>query len=179
MKMSLTEYKTTTAKIQEGKTMKLKRSHLIHFVDAGMAKGSPEWFKIGKDVEDMSIDMGVDTETKKNILDETTIVDNGYEPTVAVDTYYADTNDAIYDPLVNIAMNRETGDACKSKVLEVLIEDTEATSHRAWIEDAVIKPTSYGGAQGGVQIPFTIGFDGNRKEGTVTIADGVPTFVAN
>lgn len=159
--------------------MKLKRSHLVHFVDASMSAGSKEWYKIGKDVEDMSIDLGVDTETKKNILDETTIVDNGYEPTVEVDTYYADTNDAIYDPLVNIAMNRETGDACKSKVLEVLIEDTDATKHRAWMEDCVIKPTSYGGPQGGVAIPFQIGFDGNRVEGTVEFADGVPTFTPN
>lgn len=159
--------------------MKLKRSHLIHFVDATMNSGTPDWYKIGKDVEDMSVDLGVDTETKKNILDETTTVDNGYEPSLEVDTYYADTNDTIYDPLVNIAMNRETGDACKSKVLEVLIEDTDATSHRAWLEDAVIKPTSYGGAQGGVIIPFKVGFDGNRIEGTVTMSGGVPTFTPN
>lgn len=159
--------------------MKLKRSHLIHFVDASMGVGSAEWYKVGKDVEDMSVDLGVNIETKKNILDETTIVDNGYEPSLEVDTYYADTSDSIYDPLVDIAMNRETGDACKTKVLEVLIEDTEASSHKAWIEDAVLKPTQYGGSQGGVVIPFQIGFNGNRKEGTVTIADGVPTFTAN
>ena len=159
--------------------MKLKRSHLIHFVDAGMAKGTPSWYKIGKDVEDMSVDLGVDTEIRKNILDETTTVDNGYEPSLEVDTYYADTNDGIYDPLKNIAMNRETGDACKTKVLEVLVEDTEATSHEAWMEDAILKPTSYGGSQGGVIIPFNIGFDGNRKHGHVTFGDdGTPTFVA-
>lgn len=159
--------------------MKLKRSHLVHFVDAGMAKGTADWYKIGKDVEDMSIDLGVDTETKKNILDETTIVDNGYEPTVEVDTYYADTSDSIYEPLVNIAMNRETGDACKSKVLEVLIEDPADSSHKAWMENCIIKPTSYGGAQGGVAIPFQIGFDGNRVEGTVTFTSGVPSFTPN
>lgn len=159
--------------------MKLKRSHLIHFVDAGMGKSTANWYKIGKDVEDMSVDMGVDTEIKKNILDEVTTVDNGYQPTLSVETYYADTTDDIYEPLVNIAMNRETGDACRTKVLEVLIEDTDDTTHRAWIEDAVLKPSSYGGSQGGVQIPFTIGFDGNRKEGTVTFSGGVPTFVAN
>jgi len=159
--------------------MKLKRSHLVHFVDASMGVGSTEWYKIGKDVEDMSIDLGVDTETKKNILDETTIVDNGFEPSVAVDTYYADTSDSIYDPLVNIAMNRETGDACKSTILEVLIEDTEASTHRAWKEDCIIKPTSYGGSQGGVAIPFSVGFNGNRVEGTVAFTAGVPTFTAN
>lgn len=160
--------------------MKLRRSHLVHFVDASMDKGSNDWYKIGKDVEDMSIDLGVATETKKNILDETSIQDNGFEPSVEVDTYYADTNDSIYDPLVNIAMNRLTGDACKSKVLEVLIEDTDATTHRAWMEDCIIKPTSYGGAQGGVAIPFQIGFNGNRTEGTVEFnSAGVPTFTAN
>lgn len=156
--------------------MKLKRSHLIHFVDVNMRKGQQSWYKIGKDVESMAIDLGVDIETKKNILDETTIVDNGYAPTVDVDTYYADTEDAIYEPLVNIAMNRETGDACRSYVLEVLIEDTEATTHKAWREKCIIKPSSYGGDTSGVAIPFQIGFDGDREEGTVTIVDGVPTF---
>ena len=31
----------------------LKRSHLIHYIDASFGDGEPKWFLIGKDVEDM------------------------------------------------------------------------------------------------------------------------------
>ena len=31
-------------------------------------------------------------------------------------------------------------------------------------------------SQGGINIPFDVTFNGNRKEGTVKIASGVPTF---
>ena len=58
---------------------KLKRSHLIHYIDASFGDGEPKWFLIGKDVEDMSVELNPDTETKKNILDETSTQDNGYK----------------------------------------------------------------------------------------------------
>ena len=66
-------------------------------------------------------------------------------------------------------------------LLEVLIDTVEGLttgSSTAWIEDCIVKPQSYGGAQGGVNIPFNISFDGNRKTGTVTFTNKVPTFAA-
>lgn len=157
--------------------MKLKRSYLAHYIDASFGgTGAPKWFLIGKDIEDMSVELNPDTETVKNILDETSVNDNGYEPSISADPYYANPDDAIYDNLRNIAMNRLTGDACKTKILEVLIEGDSEATHKAWIEDCVVKPQSYGGSQGGINIPFDVTFNGNRKEGTVKIASGTPTF---
>lgn len=157
---------------------KLKRSHLLHYIDASFGSTTPVWFLIGKDIDDLSVELNPDTETVKNILDETVTNDNGYEPSISADTYYANTKDAIYEKIKDIALNRLTGDDCKTKILEVLVDKT-AEPFSAWIEDAVVKPQSYGGPQGGVNIPFNISFDGNRKEGTVTITDKVPTFTAN
>ena len=156
--------------------MKLKRSQLLHYIDANMGTGSPKWFLIGKDIEDMSVDLGVDVSTRKNILDETSVKDAGYEPTLSADPYYANTDDDIYEPIVDIAMNRKKNTDCETKILEVLIEDTDASSHKAWMEDCLIKPTSYGGDTEGVGIPFNIYFNGNRKQGTVTLVGKVPTF---
>lgn len=156
---------------------KLKRSCLAHYLDASFGEESaPNWFLIGKDIEDMSVELNSETETVKNILDETSVNDNGYEPSMDADPYYANPEDTIYPKLSDIAMNRLTGDDCKTQILEVLIEDTSATTHKAWIEDAIVKPQSYGGAQGGINIPYNVAFNGNRKEGTVTIKDKVPTF---
>ena len=85
--------------------MKLKRSYLAHYIDASFGgTGTPKWFLIGKDIEDMSVELNPDTETVKNILDETSVNDNGYEPSMSADPYYANPDDAIYDNLRNIAM---------------------------------------------------------------------------
>lgn len=155
---------------------KLKRSYLLHFIDASFGTGeSPKWYLIGKDIDDMSVELSPDTSTVKNILDETSVNDNGYEPTLDASTYYANTGDSIYTKIKDIAMNRLTGDDCKTKILEVLI-DKKTGPYDAWIEDCIVKPQSYGGAQGGVNIPYNVTFDGNRKQGTTTISDKVPTF---
>ncbi|MCH5202753.1 MAG: hypothetical protein J1F17_06060 [Oscillospiraceae bacterium] len=156
---------------------KLKRSYLLHYIDASMGSTTPKWFLIGKDIADLSVELNPDTETVKNILDETVTNDNGYEPSISAETYYANTDDSIYEPILNIAMNRLTGDDCKTKVLEVIM-DAKAGPYKAWQEDCIIKPQSYGGPQGGVNIPFNISFCGNRQQGTATVTDKVPTFTA-
>ena len=157
---------------------KLKRSAHLFYIDTSFGGSTPSWFLVGKDVEDMSVELNPDTEVVKNILDETTVNDNGYEPSISVDTYFAKPSDgAFYTKIKDIAMNRLTGDACRTKVLEVLVDKTTGP-YDAWVEDAVIKPQSYGGAQGGVRIPYNVHFDGNRTQGTATLADRVPTFTA-
>lgn len=156
----------------------LKRSAHLFYIDVSFGGQTPIWFLIGKDVEDMSIELNPDMKTIKNILDETNVRDNGYEPSVDVDTYYANPSDGeIYTKLKDIAMNRKTGDACKTKCLEVLIDKTTGPFD-AWIEDCMVKPQSYGGAQGGVRIPFNVGFCGNREQGTATLDKRVPTYNA-
>lgn len=158
---------------------KLKRSALLHYVDSSFGGETPSWFIIGKDVEDMSVELNPDTEPVKNILDETNVNDNGYEPSFDVDTYYANPSDGqFYTKIKDIAFNRKTGDDCKTKVLEVLIDKTEGP-YDAWCEDCIVKPQSYGGAQGGVRIPYNVTFSGNRIKGTVTITDKVPVFTAD
>ena len=37
----------------------------------------------------MSVELNPDTEVKKNILGETSVQDNGYEPSMSADPYYA------------------------------------------------------------------------------------------
>ncbi len=161
----------------ETETMgKLKRSAHLFYIDATFGGVTPSWFLVGKDVEDMAVELNPDTQTVKNILDETIIRDNGYEPSISVDTYYANPSDGdFYTKVKDIAMNRLTGEACCTKVLEVLVDKTTGP-YDAWQEDAVIKPQSYGGSQGGISIPYNVHFNGNRKEGAATLVDKVPTF---
>ncbi|MGN1133215.1 MAG: hypothetical protein ACI4RN_02045 [Oscillospiraceae bacterium] len=158
---------------------KLHRSHLLHYIDAAFGgSGTPKWFLNGKDTDDASVALNPDISSTKNILDETNVADNGYEPELDIGTYYANPGDAVYDKLKDIAMNRLTGDDCKTTCLEVLVDKTTG-AYDAWTEDVIVKPQSYGGPQGGVNIPYNIKFAGNRVKGTVTFANGVPTFTAS
>lgn len=157
--------------------MKLERKSLAHYLDSTFGgEGTPKWFLLGVDLEELSVELNPDVETVKNILGQTSVRDKGYEPSTTVDPYYANPEDEIYEPIRDIALERKTGDACRTKILEVIIEDTEAAQHLAFQEDVVVKPTSYGGGTEGVAIPFDVHFAGNRTKGTVKIADGVATF---
>lgn len=160
---------------------RLKRSALIHFIQTAFSAAildSQSWYKVGKDVQDLSINLNPDIEQFKNILDESRANDNGYQPDADVDTYFADPSDgAWYERVKDIAMNRKTGDDCMTVLLEVLVDKTSGP-YDAWAETVMIKPQSYGGAPGGVRIPYKILYCGGRKKGTVTFDSetGAPTF---
>ena len=65
--------------------MKLERQAYMTYIDASFRTGvSPTWFLIGKDIDDMSIELNPDVSTTKNILGETSVKDNGYEHSLSV-----------------------------------------------------------------------------------------------
>ena len=158
---------------------KLKRSAHLLYID-GSFGGTTAWYLIGKDIEELEVDLGADVETVKNILDETSLKLNGYEPNIEASPYICDPSDAIYEKLAAAAMERVMDDAhCKTKMLEVVVEDTTASSHSAWQQDCYCVPQSVGGDTTGMQIPFNIYPIGTRTAGTATLTSArVPTFTA-
>jgi hypothetical protein len=72
---------------------------------------------------------------------------------------------------MDIAMNRTTGDGCKTTTVDVLLKpgataDEEPSVVWAYREDCYVVPESIGGNTTGVQVPFTIHRAGNRVKGT-------------
>lgn len=136
---------------------------------------------IGDDIEEMSVDMNPDVERLKNILGQTKTRDNGYEPSFDADPFYADPDNPLYPKLRDIAMERKKGADCKSLMLDIIIEDTAATTHTAYCREVLVKPNSYGGDTAGFNIPFNVSEDGAFVKGTVTAASlkaGAPVFTA-
>lgn len=142
-----------------------------------------EWTCLGKDSDDLSIDMNPDTETIKNVQGETTFVNNGYTPSLS-NEYIARSEDAIYPHIQEIA-----------DTLAVDDERTSATMLVATLTDGEVKDsnektltgTGYkvpvkvvvdndGGATSGYSLPFTITEDGSRTQGTVSVSNKIPTF---
>ena len=163
--------------------MKLNREALAHYLSTSFEKKKvseaaevDDWEVIGDDIEEMSMEMNPDTEQSKNILGQTKTKDNGYEPTMEADPFYADKDKKLYTPLRDIALERKKGDDCKTLLLEVIVEDTSKTKHLAFVQEVIVKPNSYGGDTGGFNIPFTVSEDGARVKGYVDMESGSPKF---
>lgn len=161
--------------------MKLNREALAHYLDYSFKRviSTATWEIIGDDIEEMSNELNPDMETLKNILGQTKTKDNGYEPTMDADPFYADPDKKLYPMIRDIALDRKKGDECKTLMLEVIVEDTEATNHLAYVQEVIVKPQSYGGDTGGFNIPFQVSEDGKRTKGYVTaisLASGDPEF---
>lgn len=149
----------------------IERKYLAHYIDGAFNAESPAYVRLGKDLEEYAIELNPDVESKKNILGENSVIINGYEVSSSVDPYYYDYDENLSEKIMDIAMNRTTGDGCKTTTVDVLLKPG-ATSDEApsvvWAyrEDCYIVPESVGGDTSGVQMPFTIHRAGNRVKGT-------------
>jgi len=147
---------------------KVERKYLAHFIDAAFSKESPNYTRLGKDLEDYSEALNPDVETKKNIIGESSTNVKGYAPQGTVEPYYAYEGDPLYEHLDTIINARATGSSLNTTVVDVQIDSTGKIKW-AYREDAVVVPQSRGGSDG-VQIPFEIYYNGNRTEGTFALA---------
>lgn len=156
--------------------MKAERKYLAHYLDSAFDKtyAAAAYVRLGKDLEEFSVELNPDVETAKNILGENSVKHNGYEASSTADPVYFEYDDALTEKVMEIAMLRKTGDECKTSYVEVLLKpgegDAEPTVVRAVREDVYVIPTSYGGDTSGVQVPFEVRFAGNRVEGTFDLS---------
>lgn len=144
-----------------------------------------DWTCLGKDSDDMSIDMNSDTEQTKNVQGETVFTHNGYTPSLANDSYIARTEDAIYESLQYIVNTLATDDDSTSATLivatltdEVIKSDTKGLTGEGFKVPVKVVVDNDGGSTSGYGIPFTLYEDGTRTQGTVSVTNKVPTFTA-
>lgn len=166
---------------------KLNREALAHYLDTKwnmkIADASKAVFEIlGDDIEEMSVEMNPETEQRKNILGQTKTIDSGFTPTLSADPWYANTDSGLYPHMKEIVFEQLKGDERKTLMLEVVVEDTSASTHAAYLREVKVTPTSYGGGTEGFNIPFNVEFDGAYAKGTVTaesVRAGAPVFTAD
>lgn len=147
---------------------KIARKWMAHFIDASVTPATPNFVRLGADLEEFTVEMNANVNTTQNILNEVSTSIDGYEPQASVEPYYAVVGDPLYERLQKIADERLTLDALKTKVVEVHLWEEDAIdtgSFVAYQEDAIIEVVSYGGGTDGVQIPFNIHHVGNRVKG--------------
>lgn len=144
---------------------KIERKYLAHYIDAAFSAESPNFIRLGKDLEEYVEELNPDVEIQKNILGEQNVQHNGYEVQSEVDPFYAYSGDPLFEQLAKIANERLTGDDCMTTKVDVLLDD-QGNCTWAYKEDVWVIPNSVGGDTGGVQIPFTVYNAGNRVKGT-------------
>lgn len=156
---------------------KIARKLMANYIDASLTS-SVAYERLGKDLEEYTVEMNANVETKNNILGESSTNIDSYQPQAGVEPYYADEDDAMYAKLQDIIDNRRTLDDLKTTVVEVHLWEEKTTGvYVAYREDAVIEVSSYGGDTTGYQIPFNLYYIGNRVKGLFTLA--TKSFVAD
>jgi hypothetical protein len=159
---------------------KIKRKFMAHYIDAATVAGPSSFIRLGSDLEEFTIELNPNVETKSNILGESTTSIDGYEPQASVEPYYAVIGDPLHTRLQKIVDERLTLDDLKTSTIEVHLWEEDATttgSYVAYKEDAIIEVVSYGGDTTGYQIPFNLHNTGNRVKGLFALA--TKTFTAN
>lgn len=148
--------------------MSIARKLLAHFINAAPSSADePDYVRLGKDLEELNVELNPEIESKKNILGEMSVKLSSYEAQSSVEPYYADKDDALYSFLQDIIDNRKVLDDCKTDVVEVHLweEASPEGAFKAYRESCIIEPTQYGGDTTGYQIPFNIHYLGDRVEG--------------
>ena len=143
----------------------LERKWLAHFIDASFGGATPEYIRLGEDLEEYNEELNPQVEVNQNIIGNQKVRHNGYQVQSEVSPYYAYEDDPLFEKLAEIANERKTGDDCKTTKVDVLLDSTGAVQW-AYKEDVYLIPNSLGGDTSGVQIPFTVYNDGNREKGT-------------
>ena len=149
---------------------KIERKYMAHFLQVG-----EEFIRLGKDLEEYSPELSAQVEKTKNILGETSVSIVGYEKTGAVEPYFAESGDPLFEKLPAIIDGDLTLDACKAAMVEVKLWDGEGTAYPAVREQCFIEVTSYGGDTQGYQIPFTVHYTGQKEQGTFDVTSKIFT----
>lgn len=145
---------------------KIARKFLAHFINTAPA-GEAVYERLGKDLEELNVELNPELETKNNILGETSTNLSTYQAQYSVEPYYADEGTGLHAFLQDIIDNRKVLDDVKTDVIEVhMWEESEDGVFEAYKEEAIIEISSYGGDTTGYQIPFNVHLSGNRVKGT-------------
>ncbi len=161
-----------------GAGVKATRKLLMTYVDVSDS-GSPEWELVGRGVEDSSIELNPNTETTTDILGITETAVTKWEPNQSFDPNTVKGGSKLNYKLHEIWQNKTPELLSKFNVLIVYAYIGETNNFEAEMQkNCTINITSIGGSAY-VDMPIEISLSNDSTKGTVSIADGVPTFTAN
>jgi hypothetical protein len=147
---------------------RIKRSQFKTFLDTTPSGNSRTWKLEGWGVEEAGIDYGAQTDRIRYIIEDNARTDHtGNEKQMSI-TKRTYKGEPVFE-FVNGARDKLN---YKTHILEVDSWNESDSTYPAKMTDGLIVITNYSGSE----IEYDLYFDGDTTEGTVTFADGVPTF---
>jgi len=160
-----------------GAGVKAARKLLMTFVNVADAE-VPEWELVGSGVEESAIELNPNTETVTDILGITSTSVTKWEPNQSLDPNTVKGGSKLNFKLHSIWQNKTPELLSKFDVLIVYAYVGEGTTFDAEVQkNCTINITSIGGSAY-VDMPIEIMYSNDSEKGTVSIANGVPTFTA-
>lgn len=155
------------------------RKLLILYLNTG-TESVPEWHAIGKRVEDSSMEMDWQEESKNDILGNTYSTMKSPIITQSFDPCELDSDDKAQEMIWNKAIKDQDAAAlCNMDLLVVHAyagtADTAVFAER--YPSSMVKPSGLGGSSN-VGMPIDVTFGGKRVTGTASVSSGTVTFTA-
>jgi hypothetical protein len=158
---------------------KIDRTEWADFLNTTPNTDTPTWAIIGVGITDMSTEYNANVSEEKWIIHKnaTKTVDSYALSSGAEQTAYK--GDPVFDFIDEIRYRLKTGADAETTLLEIdkySVTDEESTpKYRARLWTVAISIESNKGET--AQVNYTINYKGDPTFGTVTFANGVPTFV--
>lgn len=147
---------------------KLVTSKYLRFIDTTPTAITPTWAVVGIGVEEASTDYNPNVDRIKWIIEDSARTDHTSNDKQSSITQKAYKNDPCFE-YVNAGRDKLN---YKTHILEIDTWSGTNGSYTAKYSDGIIAVTSYSGEE----IEYDLYFDGDPKDGTASITDGVPTF---
>lgn len=147
---------------------KLKTSQYLRFIDTTPTASNPTWKVVGIGVEELSTEYSPQVDTIKWIIEDTARNDHTSNQKQSSVSQKAYKNDPCFE-FVNAGRDKLN---YVTHILEVDTWNENNNNYTAKMSDGLITVTSYSGEV----VEYDLYFNGDAKEGTVTITGGVPVF---
>ena len=157
----------------------IAREMLLLYLNTG-TKAAPVWSPVGYRVEESTMEMDWQRESKQDIMGQTYSTMKKPVKTQSFEPWELTNGDAAQKHLWKLAIVDEDAQAlCNQDVLVVHkyagAADTGVLAIRN--ESSSIEVTGLGGSGGGnIEMPITVTYGGTRTVGTAKLADGTVTF---
>ena len=147
---------------------KIKNSQYLRFIDTTPTAQAPTWKVVGIGITELATEYNAQVDTEQWIIEDSARNDHTGNQKSSGVTQKCYKGDPEFE-FVNAGRDKLN---YKTHILEIDMWDKSGSNYAAKMSDGLITITSYSGGQ----IEYDLLFDGDPKEGTATIADGVPTF---
>ena len=148
---------------------KLERKYLAHFVDEGFGAEPVSYKRLGKDLEDYSVNFNYSVDPKNNIIGDNSLNVQPPKLDSSASTYYAEKDDKIAMRLFEAGMEGST-ENLRTTVVDAVF-DADGACIVAYKHDCIVTPESAGGDTSGVNIPFKVTYAGNTQKGTFDLKE--------